>query len=184
MRATFYKGKYVKYSLTDPRPIARCDYSGMMCMYESLVDQQEYNATGLYWTGYKVNPKYVRRPNPQHLMPPVRIDPEPVMMGRPGPLAVVNEVDLTVIILTGSVTLTADQFYYNNFVFQGELTSLTTIYIPSLWNQFRVQNNTTGDFELMIEIENLSNTAILLPKNQTLVLVSSGFSLTPISLDS
>ena len=184
MRATFYKGKYVKYSLTDPRPIARCDYSGMMCMYESLVNQPEYNATGLYQTGYKVNPKFLRKPNPHKMMPPVRIDPEPVMMGRPGPLAIVNEVDLTTITLTGDITLTSEQFYYNNFIFQGALTGLTTIFVPALFNQFRVLNSTTGGFELVMEIENLSNTAISLPPNQTLVLVNNGFSLTSISLDS
>ena len=183
MRATFYKGKYVNYSLTNPKPIARCDYSGLMCMYESLVDQQEYNATGLYDKGYKVNPRFARKPNPQHLMPPMRIDPEPVMMGRPGPLAVVSEVDLNVITLTGSIFLRPDQYNFNNILFNGVLTALTTVYIPALFNQFRVQNQTTGDFDLVMEIENQSNTALLLPRNQTLVLVNSGFSLTPISIE-
>ena len=88
MRGGFYIGKYTNPSLENPTAIARCDFSGLMCQYDPMIKQMEYNATGLYWTGYKVNPRFADKPNAHRLMPTVKIDPEPVMEGRPGPLIV------------------------------------------------------------------------------------------------
>jgi hypothetical protein len=175
----FYKGKYTYSSFDNPEPLARCDYSGLMCRHDEMVKQMEYNATGLYWTGYMVNPRFADLPQPHHLMPPVKIDPEPVMLARPGPLIVVDEIELTTIDVSGNtnVVLTSEQFAYNNFIFEGILTGNVIVFLPNVFNEFSATNNTTGDFNLSVQIQNLSYPNITLPENEPLYIASTGYTL-------
>lgn len=175
----FYKGKYVRTSFNNPQPFARCDFSGLACNHDQMVKQMEYNATGLYWTGYLVNPKFADKPQPHHLMPPVKIDPEPVMNARPGPLIIVDEIVATRIDVSGNVdiTLTEAQFAFNNFVFYGALTGDVIIFVPPIFNEFNVLNSTTGGFTLSMQMSNLSNPNIILPLNQSVFIANTSFTL-------
>ena len=90
-------------SKNSPRGIARCDYSGLMCRHSDLIRQMEYRGTGLVWTGYMVNPKFSDIPNPQNLVPLIKLDPVPITDARPD-----NQIDAQTTIATSTGVITLD----------------------------------------------------------------------------
>lgn len=76
-------GKYTKMRKNDPRGIARCDYSGLMVAHSTLKRQMQYTGTGLVWTGLMVDPRFADVPNPQELVPLIKLDPVPLKDPRP-----------------------------------------------------------------------------------------------------
>jgi hypothetical protein len=153
-----------------PRGIARCDYSGLMTRHSDLIKQKEYRGTGLVWTGYYVNPKFVDMPNAQNLIPLIKLDPIPLPNARPD-----NEIDAqtTIATSTGSitidvsggnnVTLTYEQFNNGSITFTGVLTGNIVVYVPNTYNQFFANNLTTGVFTLGMQIIGNSTPALLIP---------------------
>lgn len=177
---TMAKGKYTKVNFNSPEAIARCDYSGMMVRHKDMIKQMEYNATGLYWTGWMVNPKFADKPQPQHLMPLVKIDPEPVYMARPGSTTVTPQIEFSQINVAGAanVSLTIDQFNYLNLEFVGELTGNVVVLVPPVFNEFYATNSTTGAFTLSMQVDTNSSTNIILPRDQVPLICNDGFVLT------
>lgn len=163
-------GKYTKMQRNNPRGIARCDYSGLMVRHCDLVRQMEYRGTGLVWTGYMVNPKFADKPNAQNLVPLIRLDPVPIPNARPD-----NQIDAQTTIATSTgilfldvsgnanVYLTYSQFDNGEFNFTGVLTGDIIIYVPNTYNQFYVNNLTTGDFSLSMQLIGNSGPALLIP---------------------
>lgn len=72
------RGRLSKFDWSNPTPWAYCDRSGFRGNRNDMVQQMEYNADGLYWTGYWVHKNYLRNPNPQGLAPNIKGDPFPV----------------------------------------------------------------------------------------------------------
>ncbi len=163
-------GKYTKMNKNSPRGIARCDYSGLMVRHSDLVRQMEYRGTGLVWTGYMVNPKFLDEPNPQNLTPRIKLDPVPITSARPdsqidaqGTLA--TSVGVLTLDVSGNsdVTLTPEQFNNGEFNFTGILTGNITLYVPNTYNQFYANNLTTGGFTLSMQISGKSSPALVIP---------------------
>jgi hypothetical protein len=77
------KGKYTKIDSSNIKAVGRCDRSGYLCRREDLVKQMEYSGTGLYWTGLWVLKKFLDKPNPALLAPPIKADPKPIKDPRP-----------------------------------------------------------------------------------------------------
>lgn len=75
--------KYTTIDPKHPKAWAQCDYSGFIGDHADLVKQMEYSGTGLYWTGYWVLKRYADIPNPQKLVPRIKMDPVPVKYPRP-----------------------------------------------------------------------------------------------------
>lgn len=155
-------GKYTKMSQSNPRAIGRCDYSGLMTRHSDLVRQKEYRGTGLVWTGYWVNPKFVDEPNPQNLTPLIKLDPIPVKNPRPDNVLVSGSITIDV---SGhhNVTLTYQQFDNTSITFIGNLTNDIIVYVPNTFNQFSANNLTTGVGILSMQIEGLTTPALLIP---------------------
>lgn len=158
-------GKYTHMSKNNPRGIGRCDYSGLMVQQRAMIRQMEYRGTGLVWTGYYVNPKFADDPNPQNLTPLIRLDPVPLLNARPD-----NEIDvvtpqvLTLDVSGGAdVALTAQQFSNLDFVFTGLLTGDITVTFPATYNEFYVLDETTGGFDLAIQIQGVAATRTVVP---------------------
>ena len=82
-------GKYTQMMKSSPLAIGRCDYSGLMVQHAKMIRQMEYRGNGLVWTGYLVNPKFADKPNPQNLVPYIKLDPVPISNARPN-----NEIDI------------------------------------------------------------------------------------------
>lgn len=170
-------GKYTKMLKNSPRGIGRCDYSGLMVRHSDLRKQMEYRGRGLVWTGYLVHSKFLDTPNPQNLIPLIKLDPVPIPDARPD-----NQVDAqtteatSVGVLTldvgGNVdiTLTETQFDNGAFNFVGELTGNITIFVPNTYNQFYANNLTTGAFTLSMQIINNSFPALIIPAADPLTL--------------
>ncbi len=78
-------GKYSNYNPQDPRAAAMDDYSGFLCPHNELVRQMEYRGSGLVWTSFMVNLRFMDKPNPQYLTPVLTPDPEVVPYPRPCP---------------------------------------------------------------------------------------------------
>lgn len=77
--------KYTNVDPQHPEAVAQCDYSGAIGMHKNLVPQMEYSGKGLYFTGYYVLKNFADLPNPQKLVPQVKMDPVPVKNPRPSP---------------------------------------------------------------------------------------------------
>lgn len=157
-------------SKSSPRGIARCDYSGLMVRHADMVRQMRYTGSGLVWTGYMVNPKFADEPNPQNLVPRIRLDPVPITNARPdnqidaqGTLAA--SVGVLTLDVSGNtdITLTPEQFDNGEFNFKGVLTGNITLYIPNTYNQFYANNLTTGAFTLSMQVSGNSSPALNIP---------------------
>lgn len=83
-------GKYTQMSMKNPRAIGRCDYSGLMVQHAKMIWQKEYRGSGLVNTGYLVHPKFADKPNPQNLVPIMKLDPVPILNARPDNVIDVN----------------------------------------------------------------------------------------------
>lgn len=169
-------GKYTKMSKLSPKSISRCDYSGLMVQTALMVDQYEYAGQGRIKTGYRVNPKFADKPNPQNLTPIIKVDPRPILNSRPD-----NEIDtvnpqllITDVTGTSSITLSLEEFSNINFIFKGVLSSDCTIYIPGTWNDFFVNNIATGPHTLFMQIINSTPTLITLTPNVNLLISCDG----------
>lgn len=163
-------GKYTKMNKNSPRGIARCDYSGLMVRHSDLSRQMEYRGTGLVWTGYMVNPKFVDEPNPQNLTPRIKLDPVPISTARPdSQIDAQNTLATSVGVLTldvsgnSNITLTLEQFDNGEFNFTGILTGSITLYVPNTYNQFYANNLTTGGFTLSMQISGNPSPALVIP---------------------
>jgi len=165
-------------SLQDPRGIGRCDYSGLMVQQEMMRDQMVYRGRGLVKTGYRVNPKFYDKPNAQDLIPLIRLDPPPLLKARPD-----NEIDtiqpqiLILDVSSGDVTLTQQQFSNINFVFNGDLSGNVIVSVPATFNDFFVFNQTTGGFNLSLQIVNNYATNIIIPNNNKVLVCNDSMSL-------
>lgn len=168
-------GKYTKMSMTNPRAIARCDYSGMMVRQMDLAKQMQYSGNGPKWTGLLVNPKFLTKPNAQELMPRIEIDPMPILEARPDNEIGVITPSLYERDVSGSadVTLSATQFQNNTLRFTGELTGDITIFVPAIFNEFYLENLTTGAFTLSMQILNNTSPDVVIPAGISLILNDS-----------
>ena len=78
-------GKFTRFRYTDPSTYAYgiCDLSGLRFMHTDLVKDMQYAGDGLQWTGLMVSKRFLRPPNPQEKIPPIKSDPYPVPNPRP-----------------------------------------------------------------------------------------------------
>lgn len=176
-------GKYTHMRKNNPRGIARCDYSGLMVLQQTMKDQYEYRGQGLVKTGYKVDPKFLDEPNPQNLTPLIKVDPVPLIQPRPDNIIDNPTFQFLELDVSGNtnILLTNDQAGNTNFVFKGILTGDVIIFIPGSFNIFFVTNITTGPFSLFMQIQNNTTSKFLLTNNQTIMLINDGFTLHPIN---
>lgn len=168
-----HHGKYTKLNRRNPRGLGVCDYSGLMVRHADMIRQLEYRGTSKVWTGYWVNPKFADTPNPQNLIPLIRLDPIPLDHARPDPIV----YDVSVPTLTfdipsqatyPNITLTNTQFDNTIFNFTGVLTQDIIIYVPATFNEFYANNLTTGGFTLSMQLMNQYSTdpLIIPPANE------------------
>lgn len=172
-------GKYTKMLKNNPRAIGRCDYSGLMVQQLSMKDQYQYAGQGLVKTGYRVSPKFYDQPNPQNLTPLIKLDPVPIIQARPD-----NEIDAVqpqVLFLdisgNSNIVLTLDQFRNSRFIFTGALTGNVIVFVPGTFNDFFVENRTTGGFTLFMQISNNSASIVTLIPNTTMLICCDGYTL-------
>jgi hypothetical protein len=163
-------GKYTKMSMKDPRGIARCDYSGLMVRHCDLQKQMQYRGTGLVWTGLMVAPQFADVPNPQDLIPLIRLDPVPLNNPRPD-----SQIDAqtTIASSTGEIsidvsipanrTLTLQQFDNGIINFTGLLSSDIIVILPATYNEFYANNLTTGGFKLGLQLVGNTNFTLDIP---------------------
>jgi hypothetical protein len=163
-------GKYTKMRMKDPRGIARCDYSGLMVRHSDLVKQMQYRGTGLVWTGLMVAPQFADKPNPQELIPLIRLDPVPLENPRPD-----SQIDAqpTIASSTGEISidvsnpanrnLTLEQFDNGIINFTGQLLDNIIVTLPASYNQFFANNLTTGGFSMGLQILNATNFTLNIP---------------------
>lgn len=163
-------GKYTKMNMLDPRGIARCDYSGLMVRHSDLVKQMQYRGTGLVWTGLMVSPKFQDVPNPQELIPIIKLDPVPLENPRTD-----SQVDAqtTIASSTGEIsidvsvpsnrTLTLEQFDNGIINFIGLLTQDIFVILPASYNQFYANNMTTGGFKMGLQLVGNTNFTLDIP---------------------
>jgi len=173
-------GKYTKMNKNNPRAIGRCDYSGLMVQQLSMKDQLEYRGSGLVKTGFRVNPKFYDQPNPQNLTPIIKLDPVPILNARPDSEIDASQPQILILDVSGgsNITLTFAQFSNSNFIFQGILTGNVIIFVPGTFNSFFIENVTTGDFTLSMQIQNNSSSLLNLPTNQQILVCNDCFTLT------
>lgn len=76
-------GKFTRFNKQNPKAYAVCDRSGLWCMHEDLVKDEQFAGEGIYWTGMWVNPRFRDVPNPQQLTPRILADPYPIKYPRP-----------------------------------------------------------------------------------------------------
>lgn len=180
-------GKYTHMSKSNPRGIARCDYSGFMVKHATMKEQCQYRGQGLVNTGYLVDPKFWDKPNPQDLIPLIKADPVPFLKARPDNyVEVIPDQTITIDVSGNSNYPLSEQEATNiNFFFVGVLTGDVTVFIspnnsylfkPSVFELF-VTNNTTGLFNLYMQITNNSASKTLLMPNQTMLLCNDGYTL-------
>lgn len=180
-------GKYTHMSKNNPRGIARCDYSGFMVKHSTMKEQFQYRGQGLVNTGYLVDPKFWDEPNPQDLIPLIKADPVPLSKARPDNYVdVIPDQTITIDVSGNSNRPLSEQEATNiNFFFIGELTGDVIVFIstnpgylfkPSVFELFAT-NNTTGPFDLYIQIANNSASKALLIRNKTTLLCNDGYTL-------
>jgi hypothetical protein len=159
------KGKYTKMNRLKPRAIGLCDYSGLDVRRCDMVWQKEYSGNGLVTLGLLVNPKFADKPNPQKLVPPIRLDPIPIINARPDPILFSPYVPTLNLDVAGAsnITLSIEQTSNSVFNFSGVLTGNIVIYIQDLFNQFYANNLTTGDYTLGMQIIGRSSAPLIIP---------------------
>jgi hypothetical protein len=163
-------GKYTKMSARDPRGIARCDYSGLMVRHSDLRRQKQYRGRGLVWTGLMVYYKFLDVPNPQELIPLIKLDPIPLKNPRTD-----SQVDaqMTIASSTGEISidvsiepnrsLTLEQFDNGIINFTGNLTEDIIVVLPASYNQFYANNLTTGGFKMGFQLVGNTNFTLNIP---------------------
>lgn len=163
-------GKYTKMSMKDPRGIARCDYSGLMVRHADLKKQKQYRGTGLVDTGFLVAPQFADAPNPQELVPLIKLDPVPLKNPRPdsqigAQTTIATSTGEITIDVTGNVDfiLTEEQFNNGIINFIGILTGNINIILPATYNQFIANNLTTGEFLLGFQLIQNKNFTLNIP---------------------
>lgn len=147
-------GKYVRIRRKDPRASAMCDYSGFRVMHYNLVKQMEYNASGLYWTGYYVEKRFADIPNQQHLSPYTGADPYPIQHPRPDVAfeGIVPRIQIDVgsspNFIDGVWEQDTLQSAYLNQTYVGSLTGDLRVVFPVCLAQWTVTNYCQGGFSL------------------------------------
>ncbi len=174
-------GKYTKMNLKNPQAIGRCDVSGFMVRHSDMVEQMRYVGSGLVGTKMLVNPKFYSVPNPQELIPRIKIDPKPILNPRPDNLidnqltiaTSIGILDIDVPTLVDN-TISIENFMdFGSFNFRGVLIEDTTVFVPNLMREFYANNFTTGGFSLSLQlIGNISITPpLIIPKASTITLL-------------
>lgn len=173
-----HHGKYTRFDKDNPRAVAICDYSGMLCMHEDLVRQMEYRGNALVWTGFMVNKRFADKPNPQNMTPLLMPDPIPVQFPRPDPIQGIITRDQTTRKLGGSPYSSSGG--NAEFAFDGNpLTSCTQISPNGFisYNFFSnygvqwvgIQSNSTTNYSLSVDLSfnNVTWTPAFTIPNQT-----------------
>lgn len=164
-------GKYTKMNLRNPEAIGTCDVSGFMVRRADMVEQLRYVGSGQVSTKLLVNPKFYSVPNPQELVPRIKVDPKPIFNPRPNniidnQLTIATSIGILNIDVSPSVdvTISVPNFMqYGSFNFIGALTADITVFVPNLMKNFYANNLTTGDFTLSLQLEgNISTTPPLI----------------------
>ena len=164
-------GKYTKMNLRNPQAIGTCDVSGFMCRRADMVEQMRYVGSGLVGTKLLVNPKFYSEPNPQELVPIIKVDPKPIVNPRPNniidnQLTIATSIGILDVDVSGGADVTistSDFMSYGSFNFKGALTADITVFVPNLIKNFYANNLTTGDFTLSLQLEgNISITPPLI----------------------
>lgn len=163
-------GKYTKMSLRDPRGIARCDYSGLMVRHADLKKQKQYRGTGLVWTGLLVAPQFADVPNPQELIPIIKLDPVPLNNPRPDsqidaqPTIASSTGEISIdVSIPGNRTLNLEQFGNGIINFTGNLVENIIVILPASYNEFYANNITDGGFDIGLQIVGNSNFTLEIP---------------------
>lgn len=159
------KGKYTRQIKSRPGGLGVCDYSGLMVKHSKMIQQYEYRGTGLSWTGFWVNPKFADVPNPQNLVPLIRLDPVPLPHARPDPIVYDVQITTVTIDVTGSENILLTQEQLDNMVlsFEGVLGGNIIVFIPNILTEFYANNLTTGGFTLGMQIEGNVSPALIIP---------------------
>jgi len=175
------KGKYTRQNKQKPRGIGTCDYSGLMVRHSNMIQQYQYRGNGLVWTGFWVNPKFADKPNPQDLVPIIRLDPVPLNHARPDPIVYDNTISTITIDVSGGIDILLTEQQFDNMVirFIGVLTNNITVFIPNTFNEFYAINLATGGFTLAMQIEGNAAPGLIIPAADPLTntgpLVSNNF---------
>lgn len=154
------KGKYTRIRRDNPRAVAICDYSGLLCMHEDLVRQMEYRGNALVWTGFMVNKRFADKPNPQNMTPLLMPDPIPVQFPRPDYLQGVIELQNTIRAIGGTPFSSAGGIAEN--AFDGSSATSCTQTSPDgniSYNFYQgtgvkwvgIQSNVTTQYTLVVE---------------------------------
>jgi hypothetical protein len=160
------KGKYTKQNLKNPKGLGTCDYSGLIMRHCDMVKQYQYAGNTLVWTGLWVNPVFKDTPNPQDLIPILKLDPVALKHARPDANIYNNETTITTIDVTGlvdSTLLTTSQLEVNVIQFTGTLTDDLIIFIPNIYTEFYANNYTVGNYQLSIQLKNNPYGGLLIP---------------------
>lgn len=152
-----------------------------MVAHRDLIKQMEYCGSGLRWTGFYVHHKFADQPNPQNLVPYIRLDPVPLPNARPNPqIAGVPtfELDISMDGLS-TLLLTANQTIASPLVFYGTPSS-DPFYIqfPVTPGSWTVRNATNNNMlvSLILPI-NPNNPAYSVPAGTSSVFYGNGITL-------
>lgn len=150
------RGKYTRGKRNYPFAVGRCDYTGFIVKYTDLVKQYEYAGDGIYDTGYLVHKDFVDQPNPQNLVPILKLDPVPVLNARPDDLVGVPQLQTFEVEIFDEDEYIFSKKDFSNavFIFYGVLTKDVTIIIPATFNIFQTINKTTGPYKLKLMMVN------------------------------
>jgi hypothetical protein len=159
------KGKYTKMNRRKPRGLGTCDYSGLIMRHADMIKQNQFRGNGLVWTGFWVNPKFADKPNPQELVPIIRLDPIPLQHARPDPTVYDTTITTLNLDVSGGSNITLSNEQFNNMVlnFSGILTNNIVIYFNDIYNQFYANNLTTGGYTLGMQVVGRSNPPLIIP---------------------
>lgn len=182
-------GKYTNMSMTNPRAIGRCDYSGFMVEHSKLAKQMEYRGRSLVWTGFWVYSEFLDLPNPQNLTPLIKLDPKPIKDARPDNIidaqnTIATSVGiLTVPVSVGDYTIDPQDFAsHGSFNFTGNLTADVVVYIPNFLKTFYANNFTTGGFTLGMQLSGNVTPPLTIPPADPITLLGPLVSNTTLNL--
>ena len=122
-----------------------------------------------------VSPKFADIPNPQELIPLIKLDPVPLQNPRPD-----SQVDAqqTIATSTGEISidisipanrnLTLEQFDNGIINFTGNLVGDVIVILPATYNQFYANNITTGGFTMGLQLVGNTNVTLNIPLANTI----------------
>lgn len=167
MRAD-YKGKYTHMRRNNPRAIGLCDYSGFTVAQRMLRPQFEYAGRGLVNTGFLVYQRFLDIPNPQNLIPLLKMDPPPLNNTRPDNQVVNPVIPTLTVNLTGlhQLVLTDADVLNVQFNFTGTVAGAVVVVVPGRFQEAYMNNQTIGAGALYVQLFNNSPSLLALPLGQ------------------